>query len=67
MIRGSSEQRSCKKKNAASIKRNAKVNNLQKKIPGESTLIQTNQYNTIKESLEKKMEIVRLGYLKLVI
>ena len=33
---------------------NMKVNNLEKKIPDASTLIQINQYNIDKQSLEKK-------------
>ena len=33
---------------------NTKVNNLERKIPDVSNLIQTNQYNTDKQNLEKK-------------
>ena len=33
---------------------NRKANNLENKIPDISTLIQTNQYNTDKQNLEKK-------------
>ena len=33
---------------------NAKVNDLEKKIPDVSNLIQTNQYNTDKQNLENK-------------
>ena len=35
-----------------------KVNNLQKKIPDETTLIHINQYNTDKQNLEKKIGYV---------
>ena len=34
------------------------VNNLEKKIPDATTLIHINQYNTDKQNLEKKIEIV---------
>ena len=34
---------------------NTKVNDLENKIPGVSSLIQTNQYNTDQKSLEKKI------------
>ena len=33
---------------------NIKVNNLEKTIPDATTLIQTNQYNSEKQNLEKK-------------
>ena len=33
---------------------NAKVDDLEKKIPVASTLIQTNQYNTDRQNLERK-------------
>ena len=36
-------------------KNNMKVNNVEKKIPDQSTLIQTNQYNTDKQNLEKNI------------
>ena len=36
-------------------KLNMKVNSLEKKIPDPTTLIHINQYNTYKESLEKKL------------
>ena len=35
-----------------------KVNNLQKKIPDATALIHINQYNTNKQNLEKKMEML---------
>ena len=37
---------------------NTKVINLENKIPDASTSIQTNQYSTNKQNLEKKIEIV---------
>ena len=40
----------------------AKVNSLTKKIPGETTLIHINQYNTDIQSLEKKIEDVDKKY-----
>ena len=39
-------------------KLNAKVSNSEKKIPDGSTLIRTNQYNTGKQSLKKKVSDV---------
>ena len=39
-------------------KLNTKVNNLQKKIPDATTVIYINQYNTDKQTLEKKKEYV---------
>ena len=45
----------------------AKVNNLEKKIPDASTLIQTNQYNTHQQNLEKKLEILRKKFLALLV
>ena len=39
-------------------KLNTKVNNLENKIPDASTLIQTNQYNTDKQSLGKKYDML---------
>ena len=35
-----------------------KVNNLEKKIPDATALIHINQYNTNKQNLEKKMEML---------
>ena len=35
-----------------------KVNNLEKKIPDTTTLIHTNQYNTDKQNLVKKLRIL---------
>ena len=40
-------------------KLNAKVNSLEKNITDASTLIQSNQYNTDKQHLEKKMVMLR--------
>ena len=37
-----------------------KVNNLENKFLDASTIIQTNQYNTIKKNLEKKMEMLKI-------
>ena len=37
-------------------KLNTKVNNLELKIPGTTTLIPINQYNTDTQNLEKKLE-----------
>ena len=37
---------------------NTKVNNLENKIPVVTTLIHTNQYNTGKQNLEKKLKIL---------
>ena len=42
-------------KNTKFNKLNTKVNNLVNKIPGATTLIYINQYNTDKQSLEKKV------------
>ena len=39
-----------------------KVNNLEKKIPNASTLIHINQYNTGKQNLEKKLELLIKKY-----
>ena len=39
-------------------KLDTKVKNLEKKIPDAFTLIQTNQYNTDKQNLEKKIREV---------
>ena len=39
-----------------------KVNNLEKKIPDATTLIHINQYNTDKQILEKKMEMLIIKY-----
>ena len=36
----------------------AKVNNLEKKVPDVTTLIHINQYNTGKQNLEKKLEML---------
>ena len=36
----------------------AKVNNLEKKIPDETTLVHINQFNTGKQRLKKKMEML---------
>ena len=36
-----------------------KVNILEKKIPDATTLIHINQYNTIKQNLEKKMMLIK--------
>ena len=38
------------------------VNSLEKKIPDATTLIHINQYNTDKQNLEKKMEILVKKY-----
>ena len=43
-----------------------KVNSLEKKIPGATTLIHKNQYNTDKRNFEKKLEIFRIKLLMLV-
>ena len=40
----------------------AKVNSLEKKIPGVTTLTHTNQYNTDKQNLEKKIGDVDKKY-----
>ena len=45
-------------KNAKFNTINTKVNNLEKKIPDETTLIHLNQYNTDKQNLEKKIGVV---------
>ena len=50
-------------KRAVYHKLNTKVNSLEKKIPDASTLIQTNQYSTDKQSLEKKLKVLRIKYL----
>ena len=42
-------------KNATFDKLNTKVNSLENKIPAATTLIYINQYNTDKQSLEKKV------------
>ena len=48
-------------------KNKSKVNNLENKIPDVSALIQTTQYNTDKQNLErKKLEILIKEYLALV-
>ena len=39
-----------------------KVNNLKKKIPDATTLIHINQYNTDKQNLEKKLEMLIKKY-----
>ena len=43
-------------KNTKSNTLKAKVNNLEKKIPGATTFIYINQYNTDKQNLDKKIE-----------
>ena len=45
-------------KNAKFNTLNTKVNNLEKKIPDATILIQVKEYNTDKQNLEKKMEIL---------
>ena len=45
-------------KNTKFNKLNTKVNSLENKIPDRSTLIHINQYNTDKQSLEKKLEML---------
>ena len=47
-------------------KLNAKVHNLETKIPDMSILIQRNQYNTDKQNLEKLMEMLKIWCLALV-
>ena len=42
-------------KNTKFITLNTKVNNLKKKIPDATALIHINQYNTDKQTLEKKI------------
>ena len=42
------------------------MNNLENKIPDASTLIQTIQYNTDKQNLEKKIENLRIKNTKIV-
>ena len=49
-------------KNTKFKKLHTKVNNVESKIPDVSTLIQTNLYNTDKESLEKKLEMLLKQY-----
>ena len=39
-----------------------KVSNLEKKIPDGTTLIHVNQYNTDKQNLDKKMEMLIKKY-----
>ena len=46
-------------KNVKFNRLNAKVNSLKQQIPDATTLIYVNQYNTDKQNLEKKMEILR--------
>ena len=43
------------------------ANSFQKKIPDATTLIHINQYNTDKENLEKKMEMLITNYQILVV
>ena len=45
-------------KNVKFNRLNAKVNSLKQQIPDATTLIYVNQYNTDKQNLEKKMEIL---------
>ena len=40
----------------------AKVNNLEKKIPDETTLVHINQFNTGKQRLKKKVEMLIKKY-----
>ena len=54
-------------KNKKFNKINIKVRNLEKKIPVASTLLQTNQYNADKKKFGKKLEMLRMSYLKLVV
>ena len=45
-------------KNTKFSRLKTKVNNLEKKIPNATTLIHMNQYNTDKQKIEKKMEML---------
>ena len=54
-------------KKTVNNKLNAKVNNLENKIPDASKLIQVNQYNTDKKNLEKNVGDVDKKYRMLVV
>ena len=45
-------------KNTKFSRLKTKVNNLEKKIPNATTLIHINQYNTDKQKIEKKIEML---------
>ena len=54
-------------KNTKFSRLNTWINNLENKIPYAYTLTKTNQYNEDKQSLEKKLKMLRIRYVTLIV